>query len=98
MHGKAWSSLGRLLDPITQDACAFYNDHVMFDDYTGVVLSTDEGMRIATALGDAKAAVLRDHGLLTVGESVDEAVWSVQSRWTEAVRPSCSPRQPASRS
>jgi ribulose-5-phosphate 4-epimerase/fuculose-1-phosphate aldolase len=75
MHGKAWSSLGRLLDPITQDACAFYDDHVMFDDYTGVVLSTDEGMRIATALGDAKAAVLRNHGLLTVGESVDEAVW-----------------------
>ena len=47
----------------------------MFDDYTGVVLSTDEGMRIATALGDAKAAILRNHGLLTVGESVDEAVW-----------------------
>ena len=75
MHGKAWSSLGRILDPITQDACAFYDDHVMFDDYTGVVLSTDEGMRIATALGDAKAAILRNHGLLTVGESVDEAVW-----------------------
>ena len=27
MYGKAWSSLGRLLDPITQDACAFYEDH-----------------------------------------------------------------------
>jgi len=75
MHGKAWSSLGRTLDPITQDACAFYDDHVMFDDYTGVVLSTDEGKRIATALGDAKAAILRNHGLLTVGETVDEAVW-----------------------
>lgn len=23
LHGKAWSSLSRLLDPITQDACAF---------------------------------------------------------------------------
>ena len=75
MHGKAWSSLGRTLDPITQDACAFYDDHVMFDDYTGVVLSTDEGKRIATALGGAKAAILRNHGLLTVGETVDEAVW-----------------------
>ena len=41
MHGKAWSSLGRLLDPITQDACAFYDDHVLFDDYTGVVLDTE---------------------------------------------------------
>src|ERR1700741_2589869 len=32
MHGKAWSSLGRRLDPITQDACAFYEDHGLFDD------------------------------------------------------------------
>jgi hypothetical protein len=24
VHGKAWSTLGRYLDPITQDACAFY--------------------------------------------------------------------------
>jgi ribulose-5-phosphate 4-epimerase/fuculose-1-phosphate aldolase len=75
MHGKAWSSLGRLLDPITQDACAFYDDHVLFDDYTGVVLDTEEGKRIAHALGGNKAAILRNHGLLTVGETVDEAVW-----------------------
>jgi len=75
MHGKAWSSLGRTLDPITQDACAFYDDHVLFDDYTGVVLDTEEGKRIAHALGGAKAAILRNHGLLTVGETVDEAVW-----------------------
>jgi ribulose-5-phosphate 4-epimerase/fuculose-1-phosphate aldolase len=75
MHGKAWSSLGRTLDPITQDACAFYDDHVVFEDYTGVVLDTEEGKRIAHALGGAKAAILRNHGLLTVGESVDEAVW-----------------------
>ena len=75
MHGKAWSSLGRTLDPITQDACAFYEDHVLFDDYTGVVLDTEEGKRIAHALGGAKAAILRNHGLLTVGETVDEAVW-----------------------
>ena len=27
LHGKAWSSLGRLLAPLTQDACAFYGDH-----------------------------------------------------------------------
>ena len=38
VYGKSWSSLGRKLDPITQDACAFYNDHVLFDDFTGVVL------------------------------------------------------------
>jgi ribulose-5-phosphate 4-epimerase/fuculose-1-phosphate aldolase len=75
LYGKAWSSLGRLLDPLTQDACAFYDDHALFDDYTGVVLERDEGKRLAHALGDAKAVILRNHGLLTVGETVDEAAW-----------------------
>lgn len=75
VYGKSWSSLGRLLDPITQDACAFYNHHVLFDDFTGVVLDDSEGTRIAAALGDNKAAILQNHGLLTVGHSVDEAAW-----------------------
>jgi ribulose-5-phosphate 4-epimerase/fuculose-1-phosphate aldolase len=75
LYGKSWSTLGRLLDPLTQDACAFYDDHAVFDDYTGVVLDPEEGKRIAHALADGKAAILRNHGLLTVGHSVDEAVW-----------------------
>lgn len=75
VYGKAWSSLGRLLDPLTQDACAFYEDHALFDDYTGVVLDTQEGKRLADTLGTNKAAILRNHGLLTVGKSLDEAAW-----------------------
>ncbi|MEP5764566.1 MAG: class II aldolase/adducin family protein [Halieaceae bacterium] len=75
VYGKSWSSLGRLLDPLTQDSCAFYEDHVLFDDFTGVVLDNSEGERIAAALGESKAAILQNHGLLTVGESVDEAAW-----------------------
>ncbi|MBT3247301.1 MAG: class II aldolase/adducin family protein [Actinobacteria bacterium] len=75
LYGKAWSSLGRMLDPITQDACIFYGNHVLFDDYTGVVTDPSEGARIAESLGSSKAAILRNHGLLTVGGSVDEAVW-----------------------
>src|SRR5438045_4542395 len=64
LYGKSWSSLGRLLDALTQDACAFYEDHVVFDDYSGVVEETAEGDRIAHALGAKKAAILRNHGLL----------------------------------
>jgi ribulose-5-phosphate 4-epimerase/fuculose-1-phosphate aldolase len=75
IYGKSWSALGRTLDPITQDVCAFYEDHSVFDDYTGVVLDIEEGKRIAHALGENKAVILRNHGLLSVGQSVDEAVW-----------------------
>jgi ribulose-5-phosphate 4-epimerase/fuculose-1-phosphate aldolase len=74
-YGRAFSTLGRTLAPLTQDACAFYDDHAVFDDFTGVVLDVEEGKRIAHALGDGKAAILRNHGLLTVGHTVDEAAW-----------------------
>lgn len=75
VYGKALSALGTLLEPLTQDACAFYEDHALFDDYTGVVVETEEGRRIAQALGSHKAVILRNHGLLTVGDSVEAAAW-----------------------
>src|SRR4029079_10386687 len=47
----------------------------LFDDFTGVVLDIEEGKRIGVALGEHKAVILRNHGLLTVGHSVEEAAW-----------------------
>ncbi len=74
-HGKAWSTLGRLLDPLTQDACAFYEDHALFDPFTGVVLDESEGTRLAATLGTRKALILQNHGLLTVGTTIEAAAW-----------------------
>lgn len=74
-YGRAFSALGRKLDPITQDVCAFYNDHALYDDFGGVVVELDEGQRVANAIGDNKALILQNHGLLTVGKTVDEAAW-----------------------
>lgn len=75
IHGKAFSALGIPLDPITQDACAFYQHHGVFADYTGLVFDPEEGKRIAAALGGGKGVILRNHGLLTVGTTVDSAAW-----------------------
>ncbi len=75
LYGKTWASLGRPLDPITQDACAFFEDHAVFADFKGVVYEASEGERIAQTLGEKKAAILQNHGNLTVGCTVDEAVW-----------------------
>ncbi|EAW12369.1 aldolase [Aspergillus clavatus NRRL 1] len=75
--GKAWSTFNRRLDMITQDACKFFRDaHAVYDSYGGVVLAAEEGDRIASALGPkGKGCILRNHGLLTVGQTVDEAAW-----------------------
>ncbi len=75
VYGKAWSTLGRLLDPLTQDACAFYGSHSLYADFNGVVLDEAEGKRVAAALGPNKAVILQNHGFLTVGRSVEEAAW-----------------------
>ena len=50
MYGKSWASLGRLLDPITQDACIFYGSHSLYAEFNGVVL--DEERDAAGALAD----------------------------------------------
>jgi ribulose-5-phosphate 4-epimerase/fuculose-1-phosphate aldolase len=75
VHGKAFSAFGRELDMITQDSIRFYKSHGVYNQFGGVVLASEEGERIADALGDGKAAILQNHGILTVGKTVDEAAF-----------------------
>ncbi|MCU1500820.1 MAG: hypothetical protein JWM12_174 [Ilumatobacteraceae bacterium] len=76
VHGKAFSALGIPLDPITQDSCIFYNDHRVVTEQGGaVVLEIEAGHEIARAFGPGKAAIHQNHGLFTVGETVDEAAF-----------------------
>lgn len=76
VYGKAWSSLGRPLDPITQDACVFYEAHVVVADEGGrVVFEEEAGHTLAAGLGPHKAAIHQNHGHFTVGQTVDEAAW-----------------------
>jgi len=75
VYGKSWSSLLRLLDPLTQDACSFYKHHSIYHEYHASVYDTEEGDRIAQVLGSNKAVIMANHGNLTVGETVDEAAW-----------------------
>jgi len=75
-YGKSWSSLGRLLDPLTQDSCAFYEDHVVISEQGGaVVFEIEAGKEFAAAFPKGKAAIHQNHGLFTVGGSVDEAAF-----------------------
>ncbi|KAJ3159842.1 hypothetical protein HK101_001009 [Irineochytrium annulatum] len=78
MSGKSFSCLeGDVkIQPITQDSCAFYERCGVLEDFNGVVDDTSEGEMIGKALGEENhGVVLRNHGLLTVGKTVEEAVW-----------------------
>ena len=67
--------MGCKLEPINQDACRFYEDHAIYDNFGGIVLAHEEGRRLAKALGNKKAVILQNHGILTVGKSVDAATY-----------------------
>jgi len=77
-YGKVWAAMGgRRLEMVDQDVCNFYGEALaVYGDYGGVVVGSalGEGEAIAEALGEkGKGMILANHGLLTVGETVDEA-------------------------
>lgn len=76
-YGKAWSTFGMPLEMLNQDVCYLYGDaQAVYNDFSGVVFSEEEGARLSAALGPkGKALILRNHGLLIVGSTVDEAAF-----------------------
>ena len=75
IHGRAWSAFARPLDMLNQDVCNLFRAHSVYAQYGGLALGAEEGRRIAGALGNGKACILMNHGLLTVGSTVDEAAY-----------------------
>ena len=76
--GTPFAAQRRMIEPITQESALFIDDHSLFDDEEVQILSCDGGKRIAVALGDCRAVILANHGLLTVGDSpADAAGWFV---------------------
>ncbi|MFT7476407.1 MAG: ribulose-5-phosphate 4-epimerase/fuculose-1-phosphate aldolase [Verrucomicrobiales bacterium] len=85
MYSKSFSALGIPLEMITQDHCMFYDDIAMHSDDGGAVVTDAlSGEKMADSLGDKKALVHQNHGIITVGESVDEAAW-----WFVALERAC---------
>ena len=80
--GRPWSATGRLIEPTSQDACAFHGSQAIVGDFSGVVLGVDVGDRIGAAFAHpaggpagVNVVVHANHGHITVGETVDEAVF-----------------------
>jgi ribulose-5-phosphate 4-epimerase/fuculose-1-phosphate aldolase len=74
VYGTAFASLARPLDPITQDAAAFYEDHIVIRNGAGAVaVEENAGLSIADHFKNVKAAIHQNHGLLTVSRHSIEA-------------------------
>lgn len=73
-YGTPWSACAEPFSMICQEATAFFGCQSVFDDGEVEVQSTDGGKRIAASLGEGRLSILRNHGLLTVGATIDEAM------------------------
>ncbi|MDO3409429.1 class II aldolase/adducin family protein [Saccharibacillus sp. CPCC 101409] len=70
IYGRTWSTLGRPVDPITAEAAVFYKRHALYDSF-----ALGEGQNLADAVGDNRAIIMENHGIVTVGQTVDEAAY-----------------------
>jgi len=70
IYGRTWSAFGRQLDPLTAEAAAFYEYHAIYDSF-----ARGEGDNLAKAVGNNKIVLMKNHGLLSLGKSVDEAAY-----------------------
>ncbi len=77
VNGTAFASLGQPLAPISQDACAFYEDHaVILEEAGAVAVERDAGFNVCKSLGGVKAVIHQSHGLLSVSRhSIDAAAF-----------------------
>ncbi len=77
-HTRAGNAVAMQEDgllPLSQKALIILG-WTAYHDYEGVVLDADEQVRLVASLGDKMILILRNHGLLTCGESVGGAfVW-----------------------
>lgn len=74
-YGKAWSAFAQPLEMLNQDVAIFYgNAQSVYEDFGGVVLKEESNV-LAKSLGNGKGMILRNHGLLTVGGTLDEAAY-----------------------
>lgn len=72
--GSAYSALGIPLEPLEQTGCSFFEDHAVYDEYTGIVLDARQTDGIVKALADKRALILANHGLLTCAGTVEQAL------------------------
>lgn len=71
----ALSMTGEALVPAHMDAMMFFEDCAFLPDWPGVPLANKEGEIITRALGTKCSILLAHHGILTVGETLEEAVY-----------------------
>ena len=73
-YGTPFSAMAAPLVAMSQESCAFHGNQAVFEGEELDVFDVNVGRRVAAALGPHRLLVMANHGLLTVGATVAEAV------------------------
>ena len=73
-HTTALSTLGREIEPFDQIGTFIFEDQAVYPEFTGSVYTMEAARPVAAALGAKRVAILKNHGLITVGPNLMAAL------------------------
>ena len=73
LYATAFSATGQTLRPINNEGVMFADPLPYFDVVTDLIVTPEMGKALAEKLGDEKAVILKNHGIVVVGESIEQA-------------------------
>jgi len=73
LYATAFSATGQTLKPVNNEGVLFAKPLPYFDKVTDLVVTPELGQALADKLGNAKAIIMKNHGIVVVGESIEQA-------------------------
>ncbi len=75
-YAIALSASGSPLKCFSQPSALFYNSLGTYDDTINLIRTSEMGVRVAQALGGGRGVLLKNHGVVVAGPSIEEVVIS----------------------
>jgi ribulose-5-phosphate 4-epimerase/fuculose-1-phosphate aldolase len=73
LYATAFSATGQTLRPVNNESVLFAKPLPYFDLVTDLVVTRELGEALAAKLGDEKAIFMKNHGIVVVGETIEQA-------------------------
>jgi L-fuculose-phosphate aldolase len=74
-YSVIFSSLGKPILPVGHNGSIFFEELPVFSETTDLIVTQELGRAVAGCLGENRALLLRNHGIVTAGRTIEEAVY-----------------------
>jgi L-ribulose-5-phosphate 4-epimerase len=73
MYATAFSATEQILRPVNNEGVLFVNPLPYYDLVTDLIIEPGQGASLAEKLGDEKAVIMKNHGIVVVGKTIEQA-------------------------